>query len=102
MDAKLNESTVIVAAQRPALVLLVPMYVFVAECLLLLVLGGVLGFWALILMPAHVLLITLTDADFQWPRKLWCTLKMHTLVSNNGIRKRGIVTFIANPILRKD
>lgn len=102
MQAQLNESTVIVAAQRPALVLLVPMYVFVAECLLLLVLGGLLGFWALILLPAHILLITLTDADFQWPRKLWCSLRLHTLASNNGIRKRGIVTFIANPILRKD
>lgn len=102
MQAQLNESTVIVAAQRPALVLLVPMYVFVAECMLLLVLGGIVGFWSLILMPAHILLITLTDADFQWPRKLWCSLVTHTLVSNNGIRKRGVVTFIANPILRKD
>lgn len=98
MESKLNESTVIIAAQRPALFLYVPMNVFVIETLALMLCYALLGWWTVSLLPLHFWFVAQTNDDYQWPRKWWCTITMHFAVGNSGIRKKGVVTFVPNRI----
>jgi type IV secretory pathway VirB3-like protein len=94
----LTESTVIMAAQRPALFLHVPLTVFVVECLFGLILYIIVGLWVLALLPLHFWFVAMTNQDFVWPQKLWATVWLHWLPNNRGVKRKGVVTFVPNPV----
>lgn len=96
--SELNESTVIIAAQRPALFMYVPMTVFVVEVMVLMVIYAFFGWWTVTLLPIHIWFIAQTNADFQWPIKLWCSITLFLQARNLGVRKKGVVTFTPNRI----
>lgn len=96
--AYLTESTVIIAAQRPALYLHVPLTVFLAECIFGVMAYIVVGLWVLVLLPLHFWFVAMTNQDFLWPKKLWATWTLHWRASNRGVKRKGVVTFIPNPV----
>ena len=95
---ELNTTTVITAAQRPALFMYVPMTVFVVEVMVMLTLYALFGWWVISLAPLHIWFIAQTNADYQWPTKLWCTITLFWQVRNLGVRRKGVVTFTPNRI----
>ncbi len=95
---ELNESTVLTAAQRPALYLGVPLPVFVAEAIFGVAAYFLIGIYMLSLTAFHFWFIYATSQDYQWPDKLWCSIKLFWLAPNRGAKKNGIVTFSPNRV----
>jgi type IV secretory pathway VirB3-like protein len=95
---QLDQSTVIRAGQRPALMLYVPINIFVAEAITIVFLFKLLSFWALIFTPVHLLFVIKTADDFHWTRALAAWWSHCAFVVNKGLHGKGVITFNASPI----
>lgn len=89
-DEELKSSTVIRAAQRPAMMMWVPLDVFFLECLALLLLIRFAGLWALAFLPLHAIPVLLTQRDAFWPKTLWVNFTHYVSVGNRYLRGLGV------------
>ena len=99
-EENLKSSTVIRAAQRPAMMMWVPLDVFFVEAGALLMLVRFMGLWALASIPLHAIPVLLTQKDPFWPKTLWVNFTYYVSVGNRYLRGRG-VTFNAKHLRTK-
>lgn len=95
---QLDESTVIRAGQRPALVFYVPINVFLIEAALALFLFRVIGFWVVILLPIHFYFVIKTADDYHWVQSFLAWREHCLFAGNKGLHGDDVITFTANPI----
>lgn len=97
-DVKLQESVVIRAGQRPAMMLYVPLSLFIYEAMLGLALFRAIGFWVIVLAPIHLYFVVRTAEDFHWLTTLKADIYYWWLfVTNKGLHGKDVVTFCAEP-----
>ncbi|MCM3583798.1 VirB3 family type IV secretion system protein [Ralstonia holmesii] len=97
-DDKLAKSVVIRAGQRPALMLYVPLAVFLTEAMVGLALFRLIGFWVLTLIPIHFYFVVKTAEDFHWLTTLKADFYHWWLfIKNKGLHGKNVVTFCATP-----
>ncbi|WP_071653595.1 VirB3 family type IV secretion system protein [Janthinobacterium sp. HH102] len=95
---ELDQSTVLRAGQRPALIAYIPLSVFIAEIMVGLLLFFFIKFWVVVLLPIHLYFVIRTSSDFHWITALNAKRKFRYAKSNIGIREKGVLTFTASPI----
>jgi type IV secretory pathway VirB3-like protein len=98
MEGQLNESTVIRAGQRPAMMLYVPLNVFLLECALFFFAVRFLGLLGLATLVLHVVPVVLTGADLFWTRTLAADFWFYWIASNKGLKGKKAVTFSPAPV----
>lgn len=76
--------------QVPALQAYVPLSVFGAECMVLLLGMRGVGFWSLLLLPLHLILVLRTNENPFWTRDLVASYRHRWLAVN---RRDGAVVF---------
>lgn len=105
--AALDRSTIIRAAQRPAVIAYVPINIFISECLLGLALSWLFGIWALAFSPIHLWLVIKTADDFHWVAASRATVTytivcwsgwFPSFIQNKDLHGKGVVTFSASPM----
>jgi hypothetical protein len=97
-DDKLIESVVIRAGQRPAMMLYVPLTIFIIEAVAGLALFRIIGFWVVTLIPIHIIFVVKTAEDYHWLTTLKANFYHYWFgVSNKGLHGKKVVTFTASP-----
>ncbi|EML1601395.1 MULTISPECIES: VirB3 family type IV secretion system protein [Burkholderia] len=97
-DDNLIESVVIRAGQRPAMMLYVPLSIFLLEMLIGLALFRLVGFWVFTLVPIHFYFVVKTAGDYHWLSTLKADVYHWWLfVANKGLQGKKVVTFCAEP-----
>lgn len=79
--------------QAPVLQAYVPLPVFGAECMLLLLCMRVFGFWTLLLLPLHLVLVLKTNETPFWVRDLIASYRYRWFVENNNVHGDGVISF---------
>lgn len=79
--------------QAPVLQAYVPLPVFGAECMLLLLCMRLVGFWTLLLLPLHFVLVLRTNDNPFWVRDLMASYRHRWFVLNRNARGNGVVRF---------
>lgn len=96
-DAPLERAVVYRAAQAPVLQAYVPLPVFGVECLLLLAGMRAVGFWSLLMLPLHLVLMIRTSEQPFWVADLCASYRHRWLVRNRDLHGRGVVSFTPHP-----
>lgn len=95
---ELTTSIVIRAGQRPALMLYVPLSLFIAEAMVGLTLFRLIGYWVITLLPIHFYFITRTAEDYHWMSTVKADIYHYLFfVKNKGLHGKGVITFTASP-----
>jgi hypothetical protein len=92
-EPALERVTVYRAAQAPVLQAYVPLPVFGAECMLLLLGMRAVGFWTLLLLPLHILLVIRTNEQPFWVADLLASYRHRWFVKNRNAHGVGVVSF---------
>ncbi|MEP6721269.1 MAG: hypothetical protein ABJA77_07485 [Variovorax sp.] len=79
--------------QAPVLQAYVPLPVFGAECMVLLLGMRLLGFWTLLLVPLHLVLVLKTNDNPFWVRDLVASYRHRWFVQNKNTHGAGVVSF---------
>lgn len=107
----LDRSKILRAGQRPAMMLYVPINIFLIECFVGLALFWLFGIWAIAFLPIHLWLVIKSADDFHWLAAYQATIKytildwtgwMPSIVRNKGLHGEGVVTFTASPQKARD
>lgn len=80
-------------AQAPVLQAYVPLPVFGVECMLLLLGMRLVGFWILLLLPVHVVLVLKTNDNAFWVRDLVASYRHRWFSQNKNLHGPGVVSF---------
>lgn len=99
-EENLKSSTVVRAAQRPTMMMFVPLDIFLLEGVLMVVLIRFIGLWALAFLPLHAIPVLLTQRDAFWPKTIRVHFTHYISVGNRWLRGRG-VTFNAQHLRTK-
>jgi hypothetical protein len=92
-EPALERAVVYRAAQAPVLQAYVPLPVFGAECMLLLLGMRAVGFWTLLLLPLHILLVIRTNEQPFWVTDLLANYRHRWFVRNKNSQGEGVVSF---------
>lgn len=79
--------------QAPVLQAYVPLPVFGAECMLLLLGMRLFGFWTLLLLPLHMVLVLKTNENPFWVRDLMASYRHRWFAQNKNTHGSGVVSF---------
>lgn len=92
-EPPLERTVIYRGAQAPVWQAYVPLPVFGAECMLLLLCMRVFGFWTLLLAPLHLVLVLKTSDNAFWVRDLIASYRHRWFVQNKDTHGAGIVSF---------
>lgn len=101
----LAEAVIDKALQKPSMMFGVPLVtVFLPEIFIFMILFVILGFWAVVLLPLHVVLMTKSNANVFWVEDLITDFFEIKLSPEVGVRGKNVVTHHPNYTLvkRKD
>ena len=93
VEPALERTTIYRAAQAPVLQAYVPLPVFGVECMLLLLAMRLVGFWSLLLLPLHLVLVLKTNDNPFWVRDVLASYRHRWIVRNSGGQGRGVVSY---------
>jgi hypothetical protein len=79
--------------QAPGLQAYVPLPVFGAECMLLPLCMRLFGFWTLLLLPLHMVLVLKTNENPFWVRDLVASYRYRWFAQNKNTHGNGVVSF---------
>lgn len=98
MEGQLHKSTVIRAGQRPAMMLYVPLNVFLIECVLFFLAVRFLSYPGLATLVLHVVPVVLTGANPNWTTDLMADFWFYWIALNKGLKSKWAVTFSPAPV----
>ena len=92
-EPALERAVIYRGPQAPVLQAYVPLPVFGAECMLLLLCIRIFGFWTLLLLPLHLVLVLKTSENPFWVRDLVASYRHRWFVKNKSSHSAGVVSF---------
>lgn len=92
-EPALERAVIYRGPQAPVLQAYVPLPVFGAECLLLLLCMRLFGFWTLLLLPLHMVLVLKTNDNPFWVRDLVASYRHRWFAQNKNTHGVGVVSF---------
>jgi hypothetical protein len=92
-EPALERAVIYRGPQAPVLQAYVPLPVFGAECMLLLLCMRVFGFWTLLLLPLHLVLVLKTNENPFWVRDLAASYRCRWFVENKNVHGDGVISF---------
>lgn len=92
-EPALERAVIYRAAQAPVLQAYVPLPIFGLECMLLLLCMRLFAFWALLLLPLHLLLVMKTNENPYWVRDLLADYRFRWFADNRNTHGHGVVSF---------
>jgi len=92
-EPALERTTIYRAAQAPVLQAYVPLPVFGVECMLLLLGMRLVGFWSLLLLPLHLVLVLKTNDNPFWVRDVTASYRHRWFVRNGSGQGRSVVSY---------
>ena len=92
-EPALERAVIYRGPQAPVLQAYVPLPVFGAECMLLLLCMRLFGFWTLLLVPLHMVLVLKTNENPFWVRDLLASYRHRCFVQNMNTHGKGVVSF---------
>ena len=92
-EPALERAVIYRGPQAPVLQAYVPLPVFGAECMLLLLCMRLFGFWTLLLLPLHLVLVLKTNDNPFWVRDLVANSRFRWFVDNRNAHGDGVVSF---------
>jgi hypothetical protein len=92
-EPALERAVIYRAAQAPVLQAYVPLPIFGLECMLLLLCMRLFAFWALLLLPLHLLLVMKTNENPYWVRDLIADYRFRWFADNKNTHGHGVVSF---------
>lgn len=100
-EPALERAVIYRGLQAPMLQAYVPLPVFGAECMLLLLGVRLLGFWFLLALPLHLILVLKTNDNPFWVRDLLANYRHSWMVRNKDKSRGGVITFAPHPERRE-
>ncbi|WP_371436624.1 hypothetical protein [Polaromonas sp.] len=95
-EPALERAVIYRGPQAPVLQAYVPLPVFGLECMLLLVGMRLFGFWTLLLLPLHMVLVLKTNDNPFWVRDLIASYRHRWFAQNKNTHGSGVVSFSAH------
>ncbi len=92
-EPALERAVIYRGTQAPVLQAYVPLPIFGTECMLLLLCMRLFAFWALLLLPLHLLLVLKTNENPYWVRDLVADYRFRWFADNRNTHGRGVVSF---------
>ncbi|RYE57878.1 MAG: hypothetical protein EOP20_06810 [Hyphomicrobiales bacterium] len=92
-EPALERAVIYRGPQAPVLQAYVPLPVFGLECMLLLVGMRLVGFWTLLLLPLHMVLVLKTNDNPFWVRDLLASYRHRWFAQNKNTHGIGVVSF---------
>jgi len=92
-EPSLERAVIYRGPQAPVLQAYVPLPVFAAECMLLLLSMRLFGFWTLLLLPLHMVLVLKTNDNPFWVRDLAADHRHRWFARNKNDQGSGVVSF---------
>lgn len=92
-EPPLERAVIYRGAQAPVLQAYVPLPIFGVECMLLLLCMRLFAFWALLLLPLHLLLVLKTSENPYWVRDVVADYRFRWFADNRNTRGGGAVSF---------
>jgi hypothetical protein len=92
-EPALERAVIYRGPQAPVLQAYVPLPVFGAECMALLLCIRIFGFWTLLLLPLHLVLVLKTSENPFWVRDLFASYRHRWFVENKNSHGEGVVSF---------
>jgi hypothetical protein len=92
-EPPLERVTVYRGPQVPVLQAYVPLPVFGIECMVLLLAVRLVGFWSLLLLPLHLILVLRTNENPFWVRDLTASYRYRWFATNRRRGADGAVVF---------
>lgn len=92
-EPALERAVIYRGTQAPVLQAYVPLPIFGAECMLLLMCMRLFAFWSLLLVPLHLLLVLKTNENPYWVRDLVADYRFRWFADNRNTHRQGVVSF---------
>jgi hypothetical protein len=92
-EPALERAVIYRGPRAPVVQAYVPLPVFGAECMLLLLCMRLFGFWTLLLLPLHMVLVLKTNENPFWVRDLMASYRNRWFAQNKNTHGNGVVSF---------